>query len=193
MDGSPQRRPLSRHLRRRRRRPGSDRSHPSCRPAACCRCPGSRARACSTTRRRIWPSAIAWRRRCSGPGGIRSRTTGSSTAIRISATTRCFADEGGEPGGINLLDYGCIRIFPPSFVEGVVELYRGCRPTTATGWSPPTRPGAYKNLKADVIDVLNIWARFIYGPLLDDRVRTVADGVSPAAYGREQAFRCIRR
>ncbi|MFN6942783.1 MAG: ABC1 kinase family protein, partial [Parvibaculum sp.] len=26
--------------------------------------------------------------------------------------------------GINLLDYGCIRIFPPSFVNGVVELYR---------------------------------------------------------------------
>ena len=31
----------------------------------------------------------------------------------------------GRPAGINLLDYGCIRIFPPSFVEGVIELYRG--------------------------------------------------------------------
>ena len=27
--------------------------------------------------------------------------------------------------------------------------------------------------------MLNIWARFIYAPLLDDRVRTIADGVSP--------------
>ena len=27
-------------------------------------------------------------------------------------------DEGGKPGGINLLDYGCIRIFPASFVGG---------------------------------------------------------------------------
>ena len=33
----------------------------------------------------------------------------------------------GEPGGINLLDYGCIRIFPPSFVGGVVDLYNGLR------------------------------------------------------------------
>ena len=33
--------------------------------------------------------------------------------------------EGGEPQGINLLDYGCIRIFPPNFVGGVVDLYRG--------------------------------------------------------------------
>jgi len=31
----------------------------------------------------------------------------------------------GEPGGINLLDYGCIRIFPPSFVGAVVDLYNG--------------------------------------------------------------------
>src|SRR5262245_2184668 len=32
-------------------------------------------------------------------------------------------DEDGAPAGINLLDYGCIRIFPPKFVGGVVDLY----------------------------------------------------------------------
>src|SRR3546814_11784800 len=26
--------------------------------------------------------------------------------------------------GINLLDFGCIRIFPPKFVGGVIDLYR---------------------------------------------------------------------
>ena len=31
-----------------------------------------------------------------------------------------FAQD-GSPAGINLLDYGCIRIFPPTFVGGVVE------------------------------------------------------------------------
>ncbi|HYV69595.1 MAG TPA: AarF/ABC1/UbiB kinase family protein, partial [Pseudolabrys sp.] len=36
---------------------------------------------------------------------------------------------------------------------------------------------------------LNIWARFIYGPLLDNRVRTIADGVKPSEYGRKEAFR----
>ncbi len=30
-----------------------------------------------------------------------------------------------ETARINLLDYGCIRIFPPRFVGGVVDLYRG--------------------------------------------------------------------
>src|SRR6185437_13277276 len=38
-------------------------------------------------------------------------------------------------------------------------------------------------------DALNIWARFIYGPLLDNRVRTIADGVKPSEYGRREAFR----
>src|SRR6202048_623765 len=33
--------------------------------------------------------------------------------------------EGGTPDGINLLDYGCIRIFPSKFVGGVVDLYHG--------------------------------------------------------------------
>ena len=53
----------------------------------------------------------------------------------------------------------------------------------------PTRPGVSASCRAIVIDTLNIWARFIYGPLLDDRVRTVADGVAPGEYGRREAFR----
>ena len=40
-----------------------------------------------------------------------------------------------------------------------------------------------------MIDILNIWAKFIYGPLLDDRERTIADGVKPSEYGRREAFR----
>ena len=50
----------------------------------------------------------------------------------------------------------------------------------------------FKRLNRDLIDALNIWARFIYGPLLSDRVRSVADGVKPAEYGRRQAFEVHR-
>ena len=42
---------------------------------------------------------------------------------------------------------------------------------------------------AKIIDALNIWARFIYAPLLDDRIRTVADGVAPHLYGRREVWR----
>jgi predicted unusual protein kinase regulating ubiquinone biosynthesis (AarF/ABC1/UbiB family) len=94
----------------------------------------------------------------------------------------------GAPAGINLLDYGCIRIFPPRFVDGVMELYRafaaGDRARIADAYSV----WGFRDLDAELIDALSIWARFIYGPLLDDRVRTVADGVAPELYGRREVW-----
>ncbi len=98
-------------------------------------------------------------------------------------------DEGGAPGGINLLDYGCIRIFPPKFVGGVVDLYNGLRDNDANLVVHAYETWGFKGLSRDTIDTLNIWAKFIYGPLLDDRERTIADGVKPSEYGRREAFR----
>lgn len=99
-----------------------------------------------------------------------------------------FRDAGGEPAGINLLDYGCIRIFPPDFVGGVIDLYHGLLAENRAQIVSAYETWGFKNLKNDQIDVLSLWARFIFGPLLDDRVRTIADGVSPGEYGRREAF-----
>ncbi|AWN44161.1 ABC1 kinase family protein [Methylobacterium durans] len=96
--------------------------------------------------------------------------------------------EGGEPQGINLLDYGCVRIFHPRFVGGVVDLYRGILTNDEARIVHAYEVWGFKNLNRELIDILNIWARFIYGPLLEDRTRTVADGVKPGEYGRRQAF-----
>lgn len=96
--------------------------------------------------------------------------------------------ENGDPAGINLLDYGCIRIFPPRFVAGVVDLYRGLLEGDEARVVKAYETWGFRGLTRELIEALNIWARFIYGPLLDDRVRTIADGVKPADYGRRQAF-----
>jgi predicted unusual protein kinase regulating ubiquinone biosynthesis (AarF/ABC1/UbiB family) len=98
-----------------------------------------------------------------------------------------FAEK-GKPAGINLLDYGCIRIFPPSFVGGVVDLYNGLRDGDHARVVHAYETWGFKKLTRELIDILNIWAGFIYGPLMDDRVRTIADGVKPGDYGRRQAF-----
>jgi len=100
-----------------------------------------------------------------------------------------FADAKDKPAGINLLDYGCIRIFPPKFVGGVVDLYRGLQHGDHDRVVHAYETWGFKRLSRELIDTLNIWARFIYGPLLDDRVRTIADGVKPSDYGRKEAFR----
>jgi predicted unusual protein kinase regulating ubiquinone biosynthesis (AarF/ABC1/UbiB family) len=96
--------------------------------------------------------------------------------------------EDGSPQGINLLDYGCIRIFPPKFVGGVVDLYNGLLHDNRDLVVHAYETWGFKRLSRELIDILNIWARFIYGPLLDDRERTIADGVKPSHYGRREAF-----
>ncbi len=100
-----------------------------------------------------------------------------------------FDDAKGSPAGINLLDYGCVRIFPPKFVGGVVDLYRGLKTGNDAQVVHAYETWGFKRLSKELIDALNIWARFIYGPMLDDRVRSVADGVKPSEYGRKEAFR----
>ncbi len=96
--------------------------------------------------------------------------------------------ERSEPRGINLLDYGCIRIFPPKFVGGVVDLYNGLLRGDDALVVHAYETWGFRGLSRTLIDALNIWARFIYGPLLEDRVRTLADGIKPSEYGRRQAF-----
>ena len=103
-----------------------------------------------------------------------------------------FDDAKGNPAGINLLDYGCIRIFPPSFVGGVVDLYRGLLHGDDDLIVHAYEVWGFKRLNRELIETLNIWARFIYSPLLDDRVRSIADGVKPSEYGRKQMFQ-VRR
>jgi predicted unusual protein kinase regulating ubiquinone biosynthesis (AarF/ABC1/UbiB family) len=95
----------------------------------------------------------------------------------------------GAPAGINLLDYGCIRIFAPKFVQGVVDLYHGLLHGKDDLVVHAYETWGFRRLSRDLIDTLNIWAKFIYAPLLDDRVRTIADGVAPGEYGRREAFR----
>jgi len=101
-------------------------------------------------------------------------------------------DGSGRPEGLNLLDFGCIRIFPARFVGGVVELYRGLQHDDRARVVGAYEIWGFKGLGNELIDILNIWARFIYGPLLEDRVRTIADGISPAHYGRREAFQVHR-
>jgi predicted unusual protein kinase regulating ubiquinone biosynthesis (AarF/ABC1/UbiB family) len=96
--------------------------------------------------------------------------------------------EKGKPSGINLLDYGCIRIFPPSFVGGVVDLYNGLRDDDHARVVHAYETWGFKRLSHELIDILNVWARFIYGPLMEERVRSIGDGVKPGDYGRRQAF-----
>ncbi|MBV8118846.1 MAG: AarF/ABC1/UbiB kinase family protein [Alphaproteobacteria bacterium] len=98
-------------------------------------------------------------------------------------------------GTVNLLDFGCIRVFHASFVRGVIDLYhaleRGDRELAVDAY----RRWGFGDLSAEMIEVLNRWALYVYGPLLDDRARRIqekGDGVDGAAVV-ESVHRDIRR
>ncbi len=94
---------------------------------------------------------------------------------------------------LHLLDFGCVRIFPPRFLEGVVGLYQGLKANDSEQIVHAYEIWGFKNLTAELIEALTLWARFIYGPLIEDRVRTIADNVPPAEYGRREAMEVRRR
>ena len=100
-----------------------------------------------------------------------------------------FEDSEGRAAGINLLDYGCMRTFAPKFVQGVVDLYHGLLRNDRALIVHAYETWGFAGLSNELIDILNIWANFIYGPMLEDRVRTIADQVSPGMYGRREAFK----
>jgi predicted unusual protein kinase regulating ubiquinone biosynthesis (AarF/ABC1/UbiB family) len=98
-----------------------------------------------------------------------------------------FAGEGGET--LNLLDFGCVRIFPPSFVGGVLALRDALEKDDHAGVAKAYADWGFADLKAELIEALNIWARFMFAPLLDRRVRRIAEGVKPSEYGRREVWR----
>ena len=89
-------------------------------------------------------------------------------------------------GGVNLMDFGCIRIFRPDFVTGVIELYKALRDGDEEQAVNAYKSWGFENPSKELISVLNIWANFIYQPLLEDKVRLINPSES-GQYGRETA------
>jgi len=91
-----------------------------------------------------------------------------------------------DDGSINLLDFGCIRVFHPPFVKGVIDLYRALRDGDEELAVEAYATWGFTDLDRETIDVLNMWARFIYGPLMEDRTRRIQE-TNTGLYGREVA------
>ena len=80
-----------------------------------------------------------------------------------------------DDGSINLLDYGCIRIFPPSFVGAVIDLYFALLNDDEALAVHAYETWGFRNLDKHVIGILNQWAHFLYAPLLEDKVQSIQE------------------
>jgi predicted unusual protein kinase regulating ubiquinone biosynthesis (AarF/ABC1/UbiB family) len=88
--------------------------------------------------------------------------------------------------GINLLDFGAIRVFPPRFITGTLTLYEAVRDEDRDKAAHAFELWGFKDLKRETMEVLLRWARFLYEPLLEDRVRPVQETNDPQ-FGRKVA------
>lgn len=93
---------------------------------------------------------------------------------------------------INLLDFGCVRVFPPRFVNGVITLYHALQSENRDMSVEAYESWGFSGLNNETIDVLNMWAGFLYGPVLDDRVRPIGTVGENSVYGREIASKVHR-
>ena len=91
-----------------------------------------------------------------------------------------------DDNGINLLDFGAIRVFPPKFVRGVIDLYEAIRDHDDAKAREAYEGWGFTNLSKEQMAVLNQWAAFVYEPLLDDRVRRIQEH-GDSQYGRSVA------
>ena len=89
---------------------------------------------------------------------------------------------------INLMDFGSIRIFRPQFVAGVIELYRALSQQDDDLARQAYAKWGFHGLDDEAITVLNMWAGFIYAPLLSDEVRPIQQ-MRGGSEGRELAGR----
>ncbi|HLG45121.1 MAG TPA: AarF/ABC1/UbiB kinase family protein [Reyranella sp.] len=89
-------------------------------------------------------------------------------------------------GAVNLMDFGCVRVFPPRFVRGSIELYRALLSDDLDRAVGAYEDWGFAGLSRDMIAVLNRWAAFLYGPLMDDRPRRLTEGLAEG-HGRDMA------
>jgi predicted unusual protein kinase regulating ubiquinone biosynthesis (AarF/ABC1/UbiB family) len=89
-------------------------------------------------------------------------------------------------GGVNLLDFGCVRIFRPGFVAGVIDLYRAIRDGDEALAVSAYEAWGFEGLTKAKLRCLNRWAEFVYAPLLEDRTRRI-DETNSGVYGRAVA------
>ena len=98
-------------------------------------------------------------------------------------------------GKLNLLDFGCVRIFNSSLIEGVIDLYKSLQTDDEELAVHAYTTWGFTKVDKELIEVLNIWARFLYEPLLDNRVRPIDETYS-GVRGREVAgavFEALKR
>jgi hypothetical protein len=75
-------------------------------------------------------------------------------------------------------------------VSAVIDLYNAVRTGDAALAGQAYRTWGFRNLGPEVTNALNVWAQFVYEPLLEDKRQTLGE-LTGDIHGRETAERVI--
>ena len=89
-------------------------------------------------------------------------------------------------GDINLFDFGCVRFFSIKFVKAVLDLYYALEKKDEDLTIEAYKTWGFKKINKKLIKILNLWASYIYGPLLEDKKRLI-QGEKNRGYGIDVA------
>ncbi|MBO6783600.1 MAG: AarF/ABC1/UbiB kinase family protein [Alphaproteobacteria bacterium] len=93
-----------------------------------------------------------------------------------------------DDASVNVYDFGCIRVFRPQFVEGVIELYHALREGDRDRAAHAYARWGFEDISNQLLDTLNIWAGFLYKPLMEDKVQRIQESDS-GTYGASVAHK----
>ena len=68
-----------------------------------------------------------------------------------------------------------IRFFSPKFVEGVINLYEALKNDDQALAVEAYKKWGFKNISKEMIEILNLWANFIYAPLLTNDSKPISE------------------
>jgi predicted unusual protein kinase regulating ubiquinone biosynthesis (AarF/ABC1/UbiB family) len=91
-----------------------------------------------------------------------------------------------KKNNINLFDFGCVRIFPATFVKGVIDLYFALKQKDNSKIKKAYEAWGFKDIDNKLMTALNKWALFLYDPILKNEVRRIQNSDS-GIYGAKIA------
>ncbi len=96
-----------------------------------------------------------------------------------------------EDNSVNLLDFGCVRVFEPDLVRAVIGMFFALRDKDEAQEAECYRLWGFENPSKAARAALRHWAMFVYAPLLEDRVRPIEE-TNATAMGRQAALQVYK-
>ncbi|MGE0108612.1 MAG: ABC1 kinase family protein [Bdellovibrionales bacterium] len=97
-----------------------------------------------------------------------------------------------EDGSLHLLDYGCVRFFEDNVTRAIIMLYEALLENDKDKEVEAYRLWGFNDPCNALIEALNVWARFIYAPMLEDKVQSLHE-TNSSQKGQETAREVYRR